>query len=114
MARSSKKIRDNISRLNCPCGQCARSGVEATFPASRVLNGGRMTGLEGLIRDLSKRAAVSDVRALLATSREGRLYNAALARELRSVVEALKCEMHRRHASVLRQSNNVQVRSPRH
>ena len=52
-----------------------------------------MTRLQEMIERLSGRADDSDLLALLATSREGRLHNAALARELRDVVGALKREL---------------------
>jgi len=39
--------------------------------------------LQIMIEDLSKRAEDSDLLSLLATSRRARLYNAALAQELR-------------------------------
>ena len=52
--------------------------------------------LQEMIEQLSGRADDSDLLALLATSREGRLYNAALARELRDVIGALKRELHQR------------------
>jgi hypothetical protein len=54
--------------------------------------------LQEMIERLSRRADDSDLLALLATSREGRLYNAALARELRDVIGALKRELHQRQA----------------
>jgi len=49
--------------------------------------------LQEMIKELSGCADDSDLLALLATSREGRLHNAALARELRDVVGALKREL---------------------
>ena len=52
-----------------------------------------MTHLQEMIEELSGCADDSDLLALLATSREGRLHNAALARELRDVVGALKREL---------------------
>ena len=52
--------------------------------------------LQEMIERLSGRADDSDLLAVLATSREGRLYNVALARELRDVIEALKCKLHQR------------------
>jgi hypothetical protein len=55
-----------------------------------------MTRLQEMIERLSGRADDSDLLALLATSREGRLYNAALARELRDVIGGLKRELHQR------------------
>jgi len=57
-----------------------------------------MMHLQEMIERLSRRADDSDLLALLATSREGRLYNAALARELRDVIGALKRELHQRQA----------------
>ena len=57
-----------------------------------------------MIEELSKRADDSDLIALLATSSQGRLYNAALARELRDVVAILRRELDRRQALVFRQS----------
>jgi hypothetical protein len=62
-----------------------------------------------MIEELSKRADDSDLIALLATSRRGRLYNAALARELRDVVEALRRELDQRQADALRQSSEVRA-----
>lgn len=56
-----------------------------------------MTRLEHLIEVLSERADDCDLLALLGTSREVRLYNAALARELRDVVEALRREVEGRN-----------------
>lgn len=70
--------------------------------------------LEGLIEDLSKRATDSDLLALLATSRQGRLYNAALARELRDVVEALRREMDLRQAALFRHSDENCVEFTNH
>jgi hypothetical protein len=55
-----------------------------------------MTRLQEMIERLSGRADDSDLLALLATSREGRLYNAALAREIRDVIGALKRELYQR------------------
>ena len=52
-----------------------------------------MTHLQEMIEELSGCADDSDFLALLATSREGRLHNAALARELRDVVGVLKREL---------------------
>ena len=52
-----------------------------------------MTHLQEMIEELSGCADDSDLLELLATSREGRLHNAALARELRDVVGALKREL---------------------
>ena len=68
-----------------------------------------MASLQRLIEDLSERAAASDLLALLAASRERRLYNAALAETLRELVEALKREMDLRQASVLVQPNEIRV-----
>lgn len=65
--------------------------------------GGRMKGLQELIEVLSRRAVDSDLLALLAASSERRLYNAALARELRDLVEALSREIDRQQLPVLRQ-----------
>jgi hypothetical protein len=56
----------------------------------------RMMRLKIIIDELSERADQSDLIGLLATSRQARLYNADLARELRDVVRALKCELDRR------------------
>ena len=67
-----------------------------------------MKRLHEMISDLDKRASDSDLIALLATSRQARLYNAALARELHDVVEALRREMDRRPASVLGLSSEIQ------
>jgi hypothetical protein len=66
-----------------------------------------MMGLQQVIEDLSKRAVDSDLLALLAASRERRLYNAGLASELRELVEALKREMDLRQALVLLRSNET-------
>jgi len=52
-----------------------------------------MMRLLEMIEELSGCADDSDFLALLATSREGRLHNAALARELRDVIGALKREL---------------------
>jgi|HubBroStandDraft_6_1064221.scaffolds.fasta_scaffold290673_1 hypothetical protein len=73
-----------------------------------------MMGLQEVIEDLSKRAVDSDLLALLAASRERRLYNAGLASELRQLVEALKREMDLRQASVLLQSNEIRVGFRKH
>ena len=59
-----------------------------------------MTHLQEMIEELSGCADDSDLLALLATSREGRLYNAALARELRDVIGALKRELHQWQTAV--------------
>jgi hypothetical protein len=56
-----------------------------------------------LIDKLGKRADESDLVALLATSREARLYNADLARELHDVVKALRRELDHRRASAFRE-----------
>jgi hypothetical protein len=72
-----------------------------------------MRRLQEMIEELSKRADDSDLIALLATSRRGRLYNAALARELRDVVEALRRELDQRQAAAPRQSSEVRVGSPK-
>ena len=53
-----------------------------------------------MIEELSGCADDSDCLALLATSREGRLHNAALARELRDVIGALKRELHQQQTAV--------------
>lgn len=55
----------------------------------------RMVRLQIIIDELSKRADQGDLISLLATSRQARLYNADLARELRDVVGALKNELDR-------------------
>jgi len=65
-----------------------------------------------MIEELSKRADDSDLIALLATSNQGRLYNAALARELRDVVSILRRELDRRQASAFRQSGGFAIGSP--
>ena len=54
-----------------------------------------MERLRIMIDELSNRADESDLLSLLATSRQARLYNANLARELRDVVGALKKELRR-------------------
>jgi hypothetical protein len=58
-----------------------------------------MSQLQDMIDELSKRADDNDLLALLATSRQTRLYNAHLARELRDVVCALKIELDRCQAA---------------
>jgi hypothetical protein len=68
-----------------------------------------MSGLQKLIEDLNERAVDSDLLALLAASRERRLYNAALAATLRELVETLKREMDLRHASVLLPPNEIRL-----
>jgi len=68
-----------------------------------------MRGLENLIDVLNERAADSDLLALLGTSREVRLHNAALARELRDVVKALRREMENRKVPALRESNEIRI-----
>jgi hypothetical protein len=73
-----------------------------------------MPDLGNLIDVLSERAEDSDLLALLGTSREVRLYHAALARELRDVVEALKREERERHVPLLLQSNEMRVDLPKH
>lgn len=55
-----------------------------------------MLRLQVIIEELNRRADQSDLISLLATSRNTRLYNADLARELRDVVGALKKELERR------------------
>jgi len=65
-----------------------------------------------MIEELSKRADDSDLIALLATSSQGRLYNAALARELRDVVAILRRELDRRQ-SAFRQSSELAIGSPK-
>ena len=52
-----------------------------------------MMRLQMMIDELSNRADESDLVALLATSRQTRLYNAHLARELHDVVAALRKEL---------------------
>ncbi len=64
-----------------------------------------------MIEELSNRADDSDLIALLATSHQGRLYNAALARELRDVVEQLRRELNQRQIAALRQSNDIRAAS---
>ena len=54
--------------------------------------------LQMMIDELSRRANESDLIALLATSRQARLYNAELARELRDVVMSLQKELDRRRS----------------
>jgi hypothetical protein len=66
-----------------------------------------------MIEELSKRADDSDLIALLATSSQGRLYNAALARELRDVVAILRRELDRRQALVFRQSGEFAIGAPK-
>jgi hypothetical protein len=57
-----------------------------------------MMRLQNMIDELTTRADDSDLIALLATSRKARLENAALARELRDVVGALKHELRYRQS----------------
>jgi hypothetical protein len=66
-----------------------------------------------MIEELSKRADDNDLIALLATSSQGRLYNAALARELRDVVNILRRELDRRQASAFRQSGEFALEAPK-
>jgi hypothetical protein len=72
-----------------------------------------MRRLQEMIEELSKRADDSDLIALLATSSQGRLYNAALARELRDVVAILRRELDRRQALVFRQSGEFAIGAPK-
>jgi hypothetical protein len=65
-----------------------------------------------MIEELSKRADDNDLIALLATSSQGQLYNAALARELRDVVNILRRELDRRQALAFRQSGEFAIESP--
>jgi hypothetical protein len=55
-----------------------------------------MIHLQMMIDKLSRRADESDLVVLLATSREARLYNADLARELHDVVKGLRKELDHR------------------
>jgi hypothetical protein len=66
-----------------------------------------------MIEELSKRADDSDLIALLSTSSQGRLYNAALARELRDVVAILRRELDRRQALAFRQSGELAIGAPK-
>jgi hypothetical protein len=66
-----------------------------------------------MIEELSKRADDNDLIALLATSSQGQLYNAALARELRDVVNILRRELDRRQASAFRQSGEFAIEAPK-
>jgi hypothetical protein len=61
-----------------------------------------MKRLQSVINELSARADDRDLIALLTTTREARLYNADLARELRYVVESLKEELERKRSAGLR------------
>jgi hypothetical protein len=72
-----------------------------------------MRRLQEMIEELSKRADDSDLIALLATSSQGRLYNAALARELRDVVSILRRELDRRQALAFRQSGGFAIGAPK-
>jgi hypothetical protein len=72
-----------------------------------------MRRLQEMIEELSKRADDNDLIALLATSSQGRLYNAALARELRDVVNILRRELDRRQASAFRQSGEFAIEAPK-
>ena len=66
-----------------------------------------------MIEELSKRADDNDLIALLATSSQGQLYNAALARELRDVVNILRRELDRRQALAFRQSGEFAIEAPK-
>lgn len=72
-----------------------------------------MRRLQEMIEELSKRADDNDLIALLATSSQGQLYNAALARELRDVVNILRRELDRRQASAFRQSGEFAIEAPK-
>jgi len=60
-----------------------------------------MTGFKRLMDALNERAADSDLLALLGTSHDVRVHNAAIARELRDVAAALLCEIEKRQVPVL-------------
>ena len=60
-----------------------------------------MTGFKRLMDALNERAADSDLLALLGTSRDVRLHNAAIAGALRNVAAALLCEIEKRQVSAL-------------
>jgi hypothetical protein len=68
-----------------------------------------MIRLQMMINELSKRADESDLVALLATSRQARLYNADLAREIRDVVGVLRKELDQRQGSVFCQSTGIRM-----
>ena len=68
-----------------------------------------MMRLQMMIDELSNRADESDLVALLATSRQTRLYNADLARELRDVVAALRKDLDSRRGSALCWSTEIQM-----
>lgn len=59
-----------------------------------------MRDIQTMIDELSRRAGESDLISLLATSRNARLYNADLARQLRDVIQALKSELDLRAPSL--------------
>ena len=71
-----------------------------------------MHQLQMMIDELSRRAAESDLIALLATSRQARLYNAELARELRDVVVSLQNELDRRRTLTLVQAQPGSLAPP--
>jgi hypothetical protein len=71
--------------------------TSSTAGTTKLPEPDRMMHLQIMIDELSKRADQSDLIGLFATSRQARLYNADLARELRDVVRALKRELDRRH-----------------
>ena len=68
-----------------------------------------MRRLQEMIEELSRRANDSDLIALLATSRDARVYNGVLARELRDVVEVLKRELEWRRSAALQASSEIQL-----
>jgi|SRR5579872_3337326 len=68
-----------------------------------------MSGLQELIEDLNARAADSDLLALLAASRERRLYNAVLAKALRELIETLKHEEDLQQASIVPPENEIRA-----
>jgi hypothetical protein len=71
-----------------------------------------MGRLETVIDELRKIAGEADLISLLATSREARLYNADLARELRHTIAALKSELDRREGGTFGGQQPVRARSP--
>jgi hypothetical protein len=78
----------------------SRTMVESTVIGDHITSsrkfgtsGGHMSLLRNVIDELSNRAVDNDLIALLATSRQARLYNAHLARELRDVIRVLKMEL---------------------
>lgn len=70
-----------------------------------------MIRLQDMIDELSVRADDNDLIALLATSRQARIYNAHLARELRDVVRLLKIEVDRYYPPALCEPKKIRILS---